>query len=131
MEECIKKQRHGCVTFWLWLVLFLNVGYSLSYIVALFRALNPSMFFGLALLALCGVGYMVSAILLLRWNRWGFYLMILSSMISLIVNLMMNEIPLLQTVSSLLGIFIWWALLQIRYQGISVWKQLTFHSKNR
>lgn len=89
------------------------------------------MYFGLALLALCGVGYMVSAILLLRWNRWGFYLMILSSMISLLVNLIMNEIPLLQTVSSLLGILIWWAILQIRYQGISVWKQLTFHSKNR
>lgn len=131
MEASNQKQRHGCVTFWLWLVLFLNAGYSLSHIVALFSALNPSMFMGLALLALCGVGYIASAILLLRWNKWGFLLMILSSMVSLSVNLMMNEIPFLQAVFSLLGILIWWAILQIRYQGVSAWKQLTYKSKNR
>lgn len=119
------KQRHGCVTFWLWLVLIVNAGFMLQYLVSVFNP-NPllpnrSISLLLALLCACNV---FAALLLMRWNKTGFYLFIVSSVVSLVVNILLLDVHPVQSVSSLLGIVIWWGVLQIRRDSISAWSQM-------
>ena len=118
------KQRHGCVTFWLWLVLIVNAGFTLQYVASLVDAdplLPLPAVFLLALLGACNV---YAALLLLRWNKTGFYLFIFSSLAALVVNVTMLDLHPVQSATSLFGIAIWWGVLQIRRDGHSAWSQM-------
>lgn len=116
------RQRHGCVTFWLWLVLLTNLGSSLFYLVAMFDMNSSNISLGYGLLAIVGLVAVLGAILLMRWNKLGFYVLLVSSLVALFVNIGLLGLPSVTVLSSLVGVFIWWAILQIRKNGISAWK---------
>lgn len=118
------KQRHGCVTFWLWLVLIVNAGFTLQYLVALVDSDPQLPVLAVSLLALLGACNVYAALLLLRWNKTGFYLFICSSLAALAVNVTLLDLHPVQSVSSLVGIAIWWGVLQIRRDGLSAWSQM-------
>lgn len=118
------KQRHGCVTFWLWLVLIVNAGFTLQYLVALVDADPQLPVLAVSLLALLGACNVYAALLLLRWNKTGFYLFICSSLAALAVNVTLLDLYPVQSASSLVGIAIWWGVLQIRRDGLSAWSQM-------
>ena len=119
------KQRHGCVTFWLWLVLLVNLGSVLMQVINL---LDPSesvypvwTVVLLVLLASCNV---VASLLLMRWRKLGFYLFVASALAELVVCLLLLDYHPVQSVASLFNIAIWWAVLQIRSDGRSAWSQM-------
>ena len=119
------KQRHGCVTFWLWLVLLVNLGSVLMQVINL---LDPSesvypvwTVVLLVLLASCNV---VASLLLMRWRKLGFYLFVASALAELVVGLLLLDLHPVESVTSLASIAIWWAVLQIRYDGRSAWSQM-------
>lgn len=118
------KQRHGCVTFWLWLVLIVNAGFTLQYLVMLVDADPQLPVLAVSLLALLGACNVYAALLLLRWNKMGFYLFICSSLAALVVNVTMLDLHPVQSATSLFGIAIWWGVLQIRRGGVSAWSQM-------
>ena len=118
------KQRHGCVTFWLWLVLIVNAGFTLQYLVTLVGADPQLPVPAVSLLALLGACNVYAALLLLRWNKTGFYLFICSSLAALVVNVTMLDLHPVQSATSLFGIAIWWGVLQIRRGGVSAWSQM-------
>lgn len=118
------KQRHGCVTFWLWLVLIVNAGFTLQYLVTLVDADPQLPVLAVSLLALLGACNVYAALLLLRWNKTGFYLFICSSLAALAVNVTLLDLHPVQSASSLVGIAIWWGVLQIRRDGLSAWSQM-------
>ena len=118
------KQRHGCVTFWLWLVLIVNAGFTLQYLVTLVGADPQLPVLAVSLLALLGACNVCAALLLLRWNKMGFYLFICSSLAALVVNVTMLDLHPVQSATSLFGIAIWWGVLQIRRGGVSAWSQM-------
>ena len=119
------KQRHGCVTFWLWLVLLVNLGSVLMQVVNLFdpeETVYPVWTVVLlVLLASCNV---VASLLLMRWRKLGFYLFVASALAELVVGLLLLDLHPVESVTSLASIAIWWAVLQIRYDGRSAWSQM-------
>ena len=119
------KQRHGCVTFWLWLVLLVNLGSVLMQVVNLFdpeETVYPVWTVVLlVLLASCNV---VASLLLMRWRKLGFYLFVASALAELVVGLLLLDYHPVESVTSLASIAIWWAVLQIRYDGRSAWSQM-------
>ena len=118
------KQRHGCVTFWLWLVLLVNLGSVLMQVVNLFdpeETVYPVWTVVLlVLLASCNV---VASLLLMRWRKLGFYLFVASALAELVVGLLLLDLHPVQSVTLLFNIAIWWAVLQIRSDGRSAWSQ--------
>lgn len=116
------KQRHGCVTFWLWLVILANLGMALYYSVDMFNAYSSNMSLGLGLLAIIGVSNVLGAILLMRWNKRGFHLLLFGCLIGIIINLGILNLGIQTIFTSLFSVLIWWAILQIRKNGTSAWK---------
>ena len=119
------KQRHGCVTFWLWLVLLVNLGSVLMQVVNLFDPEEPVYpvwtVVLLVLLASCNV---VASLLLMRWRKLGFYLFVASALAELVVGLLLLDLNPVQSVTLLFNIAIWCAVLQIRSDGRSAWSQM-------
>ena len=85
------KQRHGCVTAWLILVI---IGNSVTALVYLFAnelitqnlpiEIPNSMMIALAIL---GIGNVIFAIMLLKWKKTGFWGFIVTSILAMIINL--------------------------------------------
>lgn len=116
------KQRHGCVTFWLWLVVLANLVMALYYFVLMFDAYTSEKSLGFGFLGILGIVNLLSAILLMRWNKLGFYMMLACSLVGLLVNVGLLGLPSATVLPSLFAVLIWWAILQIRKNGVSAWK---------
>lgn len=111
----MQKQRHGCLTAWLVLVIIANALVALLYVAGggVVAASLPSargwLVPVLAVLALANVAF---AIALFLWRRWGFYGFVASSLVGLVVNLAAGINP-AQAVFGLVGVAILYGVLQI------------------
>ncbi len=96
------KQRHGCLTAWLTLMIILNSIYSLVYLASALGTSSdlrlPSV--ALLLLSLVGIANIACAIALFKWRKAGFYGFIGTSAVTFVVNLSIG----LGIVPSLLGL---------------------------
>ena len=123
----IPKQRHGCVTAWLILMIIGNSLIALLYIFG--GELVAQEFSGelssssLILLALLGIANVIFAILLLKWNKFGFWGYLLTSVAVLVVNIGIG-ISIGQSILGLLGVVILFGILQIKEGNISAWDNL-------
>jgi hypothetical protein len=122
-----QKQRHGCVTAWLILIIVLNSLTALLYLLGgnfirqnLPSEVPTSMMILLAVLAALNV---VFAVLLLTWKKIGFWGFILTSLAAVAINLSLG-LGIAQSLIGLLGIVILWAVLQIKQNDVSAWKNL-------
>lgn len=118
------KQRHGCVSAWLWIAIISNLGYAIYYAASMFDAYTRSMSLGLGLLSILATLNILGSILLMRWNKLGFYIFLVSSILTSIVNLGVLKTESYFGVSGIFAILIWWGILQIRKDGISTWRLL-------
>lgn len=118
------KQRNGCITAWLWVVILINMAMAIFYAVSMFEAYSTEMALGFGICSIFGVANVLGAILLMRWNKIGFYLFLFSSLICAVVNVCVLKMPPSVAVSSLFAIIIWWAILQAKKDGKSAWSQL-------
>ena len=123
MEEL--KQRHGCVTFWLWLVQVVNAFITLVFIFNMFETAlyqAPISEGVLAMLSTCNV---FASLLLMKWNKTGFYIFIVSTVLTLLVSLFKLNVNLTESLYSIVGIAIWWAMLQIKHNGVTAWSMMS------
>lgn len=126
----LTRSRHGFVTFWLWLMIVANFA---SMIV------SPLLGHNVILSVVGGMIGITSAVLLLYWNKLGFWLFCAGAVLTAMSSIIMvvNGEVLLQNFSapdivliimlvigSLLTVVILWAILQIRENGISCWGNL-------
>lgn len=118
------KQRNGCISFWLWLAIIINMALVVYYALSMFSADSSEIALGLGLCSIFGVVNVLSAILLLRWNKIGFYMMVVSSIMAIVVNICVLKREPMAMVGSLSAIVIWWAILQMKKNGVSAWSQL-------
>lgn len=118
------KERHGCVNAWLWIVILLNLGLGIYYATMMFSAYTNNMSLGFGLLSILATLNVLGAILLMRWNKCGFYLFVVSSVLAALVNLGVLNLEPVVLISGLLAILIWWGILQIKKDGISAWSLL-------
>jgi membrane-associated HD superfamily phosphohydrolase len=122
-----QKQRHGCVTAWLILIIVLNSLTALLYLLAgdyiqqnLPTEIPTYMMILLAVLAILNVLF---AILLFTWKKIGFWGFIITSIAAVVINLSLN-LGIAQSLIGLLGVVILWAVLQIKQNEVSAWKNL-------
>lgn len=118
------KQRNGCITAWLWVAIVVNIGLAIFYAVSMFSAYSSEMALGFGICSIFGVINILGAILLMRWNKTGFYLFLVSSLISAVVNVCVLKMSASTAISSVFAIVIWWAILQAKKDGVSAWSQL-------
>lgn len=115
------KERHGCVSAWLWMVIVVNLCFCVYYFMTMLDS-ESSQSLGYGFLSSLSVFLILGAILLMRWSRCGFYLMVGTSLLTLIVNYFLLEIKVGYSIPGILGILFWWVILQIRKNGVSAWK---------
>lgn len=118
------KQRNGCISFWLWIAIIANIAMVVYYAVTMFSAYSSEAALGLGLCSIFGAVNVLSCILLLRWNKIGFYMMAFSSILAIVVNICVLKMATVAMIGSLFGILIWWAILQMKKDGVSAWSQL-------
>lgn len=118
------KERHGCVNAWLWIVIISNLGLGIYYAITMFSAYTNIMSLGFGLLSILSTLNVLGAILLMRWNKCGFYLFIVSSVLAALVNLGVLNLEPIVLIWGLFAILIWWGILQIKKDGISSWSLL-------
>lgn len=161
MENTTKK-RAGFVTFWLWFGIIANIispivsvinyqGYKNlgNYGIQLINlGVDISSFsseVGIYVIALQAFTVIASVLLivaysqLLNWNKRGFYISLVVTVLNAIANplllkgissvwmnygLLLNINTMLLIVSPLVSALILWAILQIKKDGVSCWKQL-------
>lgn len=115
------KQRHGCVTAWLWIVIVINLIMFLTFCSQMLSASLSDIMWGNGVLASLALVNVLSAILLMRWNRWGLYLLALNVLAGIGCNVCILGLGLYEVLPSALGIFIYCCILQIRKDGVSAW----------
>ena len=118
------KERHGCVNAWLWIVIISNLGLGIYYATMMFSAYTNTMSLGFGLLSILATLNVLGAILLMRWNKCGFYLFVVSSVLAALVNIGVLSLEPVVLLSGLFAILIWWGILQIKKDGISAWSLL-------
>jgi hypothetical protein len=119
------KQRHGCLTAWLILMIIANSLTSLAFFmgsqsVRLNFPMAPPWAF--PVLGALGVINLVCAIALFKWKKWGFFGFAASSIVAFVVNLMVG-VPILQALLGIVGFVVLFAVLQIGTENKG-WTQL-------
>lgn len=118
------KQRNGCITAWLCITIIANIGMSIFYAVSMFEAFTTGMAFGFGICSILGIMNVLGAILLMRWNKTGFYIFVVSSIVSAFTSIFVLNVSAITSVGSLIAICMWWAILQAKKDGVSAWSQL-------
>jgi hypothetical protein len=122
----MEKQRHGCVTAWLTLIIVANAFGSLIYIFFCDTILanepnaSASMLMLLVFLSLSNVFF---AAMLLKWKKMGFWGFVITSVAVFILNLLVGMSN-VQSIAGLAGILILYGILQIKNKDTSTWSDL-------
>jgi hypothetical protein len=122
--EDIRKQRHGCATAWLVLMIVANAFAALRYLIAggqIQRQLPGFPVWAVPVLTVGCLLNIVFAVALLSWKKWGFYGFVALSALAFAVNLAAGVGAL--AVTGLIGVAILFAVLQIGGKR-STWRQL-------
>lgn len=121
------KQRHGCVTAWLIVMIVVYTATMFYSLISSNPEYNPYslvipqwIFFLLAFISLLNV---VFAVFLLKWKKWGFWGFATTSAITMGVNIYAGQ-GIVQSVVGLVGVCVLFAILQIKESGRSAWEQL-------
>lgn len=124
MEE--EKKRHGCVAWWLALGLVGSGFAVLSYISKAFVKISTSeMAICCGACAILAATILLGVVLLMEWKKNGFALMVAAALLFCAVSIFWLGVNwILQVACTLLGIAIWYAILQIRQDGVSAWSQM-------
>jgi hypothetical protein len=109
------KQRHGCLTAWLVLMIIANSGTALVYLLgsaAIKQTLPSAPAWCFPLLAVLGLLNVVCAVALLQWRKWGFFGFVVSALAAFGINLAIG-LNIVQACFGLVGVGVLYAVLQI------------------
>jgi hypothetical protein len=119
------KQRHGCLTAFLILVIVVNSVTALFYLLSgesVQQAFPDAPGWFLPVLAVASIFNVICAIALFQWKKWGFFGFIGSSVLAFIVNLTLG-LNIVQLFMGLAGVAVLYWVLQIGKE-IKGWTQL-------
>jgi len=121
------KQRHGCVTAWLILMIVVNAAAMFYSLISTNSDLDPYrmvipewIYLTLALISLCNV---VFAVMLLKWKKIAFWGFVVTSILTMGLNIYAG-LGVAQSLVGLLGVGVLFAILQIKEDGKSAWENL-------
>ena len=122
----VPKQRHGCVTAWLVIMIALNSLLAIIYLFASDFITNNLPNVSKTMIVLLGVfcaANVIFAVMLLKWKKFGFWGFVVSSVVVLIINLSIG-MGIGQSVGGLVGVAILYGILQIKKDNVTVWENL-------
>lgn len=121
------NQRHGCLTAWLVLMIIANSATTILYFfTSVMVAENPlEAISSILLITLSALGAInvICSILLFQWKKIGFWSLVVTSIIALIINLSIDT-SVTQSLLGFMGLVILYGLLQIKKNGVSAWENL-------
>jgi len=127
METTNNKQRHGCITAWLILMIIANSVTALMYLFAgdmvaqnLPGEIPQHM---MILLAIMGIINVICSVLLFKWMKLGFWGFIASSLIAVAINLSIG-LGIGQSLFGLIGVIILFGVFQIKKDNVTAWDNL-------
>jgi hypothetical protein len=123
----VSKQRHGCVTAWLILMIVAN---SLSAGLYLFaREMLTKSLPGevstpmIILLGILAIGNIIFSVMLFQWKKLGFWGFVVTTAGALIINMSIG-LSVGQSLFGLAGIAILYGVLQIKQGNVTAWENL-------
>lgn len=128
-EPC--KERHTIVTLWLYFALVTNAIMCLIDFfpkIAWGKDFPDSAIWMSVVSGVFGIVNIIAIVMLLNWKRIGFWLLVISSFAGLVLTCVANIVLSVLTSSfpwGVVGIFVWFGILQIRKNGKSCWEQLS------
>jgi len=117
----MEKERHGFVTFWLWLIIICSVMILFGYVLIPDIITHPIS--RLLSLSYC-ICTIFSAILILNWIN-GFWLYIVGSILYTYTVFQIGLNIFVNIILAIIGIFIFYGILTLKKNGISTWDYLT------
>jgi hypothetical protein len=109
------KQRHGCLTAWLVLMIIANLAIALIYLFgssAIRHDFPSAPGWAFPVLAIAGIVNVICAIALFQWKKWGFSGVIATTVVTFVVNLIIR-LNVLRALFGFVGIAILYGVLQI------------------
>lgn len=109
------KQRHGCLTAWLVLMIVANAATALMYLLgstAIKQNFPSAPGWAFPMLAVMGIVNVVCAVGLFQWKKWGFLGFLATSIITFVINVMVG-LNLVQAIFGLAGFAILYGVLHI------------------
>jgi hypothetical protein len=123
----VTKQRHGCVTAWLILMIIVNSATAILYLFAseiitknLPVDISTPMIISLGII---GIANVIFAVLLFQWKKLGFWGFTMTSIGALVINLTIG-LGIGQSLFGLVGIAILYGILQIKQDNVTGWENL-------
>lgn len=119
------KQRHGCVTAWLAMMIIFNALLAVVYLFGgdfvaknFAGGISKTMLTALALIGIANVGF---SVVLFQWKKWGFFGFVATSIAALVINLSIG-LGIAQSVGGLIGVAVLFGILQIKQGTVSAWE---------
>lgn len=108
------KRRNVIITVFLWLTILANLAMTVGFIVSMYAANAMEEPLGLGLCSMFTFANVLGAILLMRWNKYGLGLTVVSvSLLSIVYAYVLN-LGLIPTIPFFVAIFLLWLILQIK-----------------
>jgi len=118
------KNRNGIVTTCLWLGILGYLTITVLYFVAMYSENSSNTVLGLGLCSMLMLADALGVLLMMRWSKNGFYLLIMSAILSSVVYFSVLKFDLLSSLVFLMASAVWFVVLQFKSGGKSVWSQL-------
>ncbi|SNR35301.1 hypothetical protein [Dokdonia pacifica] len=122
------KQRHGCVTAWLIFMIIGNSYSTLSYLFIddmlsqfLSEPIQDSMRYALVLLGILNL--IIFILMLVQMRKWTFWAYVGTGLITFLINISIG-LGVGPSIIGFMGVVILYAVLQIKQNGKTAWKNL-------
>lgn len=124
-------KRNGFISFWLWLCTIANSVMAIIYFLLLFSSRGlfsstPEPLWLRFTWLISTIVILVGFIMLLSWRKTGFYVLLASQVIGMVILLIETELfdsatTLTTIVSTIIGVLILYGVLQLKSDGVSYW----------
>ena len=114
------KKRLLFLTFWLWAIIIISILLVLVYALKPTNTYYDNHAVPYIICVILGLVNIVAAVLILKWKKLGFWIIVITGVVSLLVC---KPAPAF-VISSLIGLVVLVAMLQIKVDGVNCWEQL-------
>lgn len=128
----IKKEKHVALSIFIYFSIFFNLIICFIYLNHIFQnnpmfLKYPEQYLIIPALSLAGAFFSFS---ILKWNKIGFWGILIVSLFSFCINFTIEEISFSQSIIALFSIVIYYGLMKLNVNGLNAWDHIYLESKD-